>query len=342
MAQSSANVSRMSQRAPQRFHSVLLFAALLALAAIALLLSLAIGSVPLGVRDVLATVLGDGEPLHRTLVMDLRLPRALTAFATGGLLALAGALMQVLLRNPLADPYVLGVSGGAAVGALSMLILGAASFWVGGAAFAGALLSTLLVFSLAHGRGGWTPTRLLLTGVVVAAGWGALISLLLALGPDGSLRNMLFWLMGDLSYASSSGVQWLILGAGLVALLPFSRHLNLLARGELQARTLGVAVQPLNIGIYLAASLFTAVAVTQGGSIGFVGLVIPHMLRLSVGADHRRLLPGAVLAGGTLLVLADTLARTLLAPRQLPVGVVTAFIGVPLFLYLLNRSRSSI
>ncbi|MBW3567356.1 MAG: iron ABC transporter permease [Proteobacteria bacterium] len=332
----------MSHRVPQALHSILLFGVLLALAAIALLLSLAIGSVPLGVSDVLATILGNGEPLHRTLVMDLRLPRALTAFATGGLLALAGALMQVLLRNPLADPYVLGVSGGAAVGALSMLMLGAASFWVGGAAFAGALLSTLLVFSLAHGRGGWTPTRLLLTGVVVAAGWGALISLLLALGPDGSLRNMLFWLMGDLSYASSSSVQWLVLGLGLVALLPFSRHLNLLARGELQARTLGVAVQPLNIGIYLTASLFTAVAVTQGGSIGFVGLVIPHMLRLSAGADHRRLLPGAALAGGTLLVLADTLARTLLAPRQLPVGVVTAFIGVPLFLYLLNRSRSSI
>src|SRR5690606_14583869 len=148
--------------------------------------------------DVLAVLAGNGDAMHRMLLLDLRLPRAFTAFATGGLLALAGALMQVLLRNPLADPYVLGVSGGAAVGALCMLMLGAASFWVGGAAFAGALLSTLLVFSLAHGRGGWTPTRLLLTGVVVAAGWGALISLLLTLGPDGSLRNMLFWLMGDL------------------------------------------------------------------------------------------------------------------------------------------------
>jgi len=332
----------MPHRASHQFHPVLLFSILLALSAGALLLSLAVGSVPLDFAEVLAAVQGGGEPLHRTLVMDLRLPRAMTAFATGGLLALAGALMQVLLRNPLADPYVLGVSGGAAVGALSMVMLGAAGIWIGGAAFSGALISTLLVFSLAHGRGGWTPTRLLLTGVVIAAGWGALISLLLALGPDGSLRNMLFWLMGDLSYASSSGVEWFVLALGLIVLLPFSRHLNLLARGELQARTLGVAVQPLNIGIYLAASLFTAVAVTQGGSIGFVGLVIPHMLRLTAGADHRRLLPGAVLAGGTLLVLADTLARTLLAPRQLPVGVVTAFIGVPLFLYLLNRTRSSV
>ncbi len=327
---------------PHRISLPLLLILLLPLAAAALLLALIAGSVTLEPADVLAVLAGNGDAMHRMLLLDLRLPRAFTAFATGGLLALAGALMQVLLRNPLADPYVLGVSGGAAVGALCMLMLGAASFWVGGAAFAGALLSTLLVFSLAHGRGGWTPTRLLLTGVVVAAGWGALISLLLTLGPDGSLRNMLFWLMGDLSYATSSGVEWAVLAAGLAVLLPFSRHLNLLARGDLQARALGVPVQPLSLGIYLAASLFTAVAVMQGGSIGFVGLVIPHMVRLTAGADHRRLLPVSVLAGGTLLVLADTLARTLLAPRQLPVGVVTAFIGVPLFLYLLNRSRSSI
>lgn len=327
---------------PHRIPISLLFALLIPLALTSLLLALAIGSVSIAPAELLAVLAGAGEPLHRTLVLDVRLPRALTAFATGALLALAGALMQVLLRNPLADPYVLGVSGGAAVGALGFMMLGVSGFWVGGAAFAGALLSTLLVFSLAHGRGGWTPTRLLLTGVVVAAGWGALISLMLALGSDSSLRNMLFWLMGDFSYATRSGIEWAVLGLGLLVLLPFSRHLNLLARGELQASALGVPVQPLNLGIYLAASLFTAMAVTQGGSIGFVGLVVPHMLRLTAGADHRRLLPGAVLAGGTLLVLADTLSRTILAPRQLPVGVVTAFIGVPLFLYLLNRSKSQI
>lgn len=315
---------------------------LLLLSIASLLVALAVGSVSISLADTLAVLANGGEPLHRTLILDLRLPRALAAFATGGLLALAGALMQVLLRNPLADPYILGVSGGAAAGALVVLLLGLGGIWVGGAAFGGALLSTLLVFSLAHGRGGWTPTRLLLTGVVIAAGWGAIISLLLALGPDGSLRSMLFWLMGDLSYSSKPGIELAILLAGLLLVMPFSRHLNLLARGDLQARSLGVPVQPLNIGIYLVASLFTAVAVTQGGSIGFVGLVIPHMLRLVAGADHRRLLPGAVLAGGSLLVLADTLARTIVAPRQLPVGVVTAFIGVPLFLYLLNRSRSQV
>lgn len=321
---------------------LLLIPALATVAAGALMLALGVGSVSIGPKELFAVLAGNGDPLHRTLVLDMRLPRALTAFATGGLLALAGALMQVLLRNPLADPYILGVSGGAAVGALGVLLLGVTGVWVGGAAFVGALASTLLVFSLAHGRGGWTPTRLLLTGVVVAAGWGALISLMLALSADTSLRSMLFWLMGDFSFATPSWIEWLILVGGLLVLLPFSRHLNLLARGDLQARALGVPVQPLNLGIYLAASLFTAMAVMQGGSIGFVGLVVPHMLRLTVGADHRRLLPGAVLVGGTLLVLADTLSRTVLAPRQLPVGVVTAFIGVPLFLYLLNRSRSQV
>src|SRR5690606_27635270 len=162
---------------PHRIPLAVLFALLLPLAGASLLLALIAGSVALEPADVLRTLAGGGEPLQRTLVLELRLPRALMAFATGGLLALAGALMQVLLRNPLADPYVLGTSGGAAVGALGMLMLGVSGFWVGGAAFAGALGSTLLVFSLAHGRGGWTPTRLLLTGVVVAAGWGALISL---------------------------------------------------------------------------------------------------------------------------------------------------------------------
>lgn len=327
---------------PKRLPILLLTALLALFAAVTLLAALAIGSVAVDPAMLWAVFTGKGEPLARTLVLDLRLPRALAAFATGGLLALAGSLMQVLLRNPLADPYILGVSGGAATGALGVMLLGFGGIWIGGAAFAGALLSTLLVFALAHGRGGWTPTRLLLTGVVVAAGWGALISLLLALGSDSSLRSMLFWLMGDLSGSREPGWALLILAFGLLACLPFARHLNLLARGDMQARALGVPAKPLNVGIYIIASLFTAVAVTLGGSIGFVGLVVPHMLRLITGADHRLLLPGAVLAGGSLLVLADTLSRTIIAPRQLPVGVVTAFIGVPLFLYLLNRSKSQV
>jgi iron complex transport system permease protein len=247
--------------------------------------------------------------------------------------------MQVLLRNPLADPYILGVSGGAAVGALLSLLLGLAGFWISGSAFAGALISMLIVFVLAHGRGGWTPTRLLLTGIVVAFGWGAAISLLLVLSDNASLRSMLFWLMGDLSYRSSGWPALIVLIAGLCICMPFARHLNVLSRGETLAEALGVSVRPFSIAIYIAASLFTAVAVTEAGAIGFVGLVIPHMLRLISGSDHRSLLPGAVLLGGSLLMLADTLARTVVAPEQLPVGVVTAAVGVPVFLYLLNRAR---
>lgn len=321
-----------------RLGLILAALALAALAAVAI--GLFIGSVHLAPARVWSALASHGDPLADTLVLQLRLPRVLLAFATGALLALAGTLMQVLLRNPLADPYILGVSGGAAVGALATLLLGLGAAWMEGCAFAGALASTLIVFALAHGRGGWTPMRLLLTGVVVAAGWGASVSLLLALSDDTSLRSMLFWLMGDLSYQPGGGEPLLLVGAALVISLPFARHLNVLARGEMQAQTLGVPVNSLTIGIYVLASLLTAVAVTAAGSIGFVGLVIPHMLRLAGGSDHRLILPGSALAGGSLLVLADTLARSVLAPRQLPVGVVTAAIGVPLFLYLLNRSRS--
>lgn len=302
-------------------------------------IALSVGSVSLPLHSVIEVLTGSGDPLTRTLVLELRLPRALTAFAVGGLLALAGALMQVLLRNPLADPYILGVSGGAAVGALGALLLGMAGIWISGSAFLGALISMLIVFVLAHGRGGWTPTRLLLTGIVVAFGWSALISFMLVLSDDSSLRGMLFWLMGDLSYRGNSWLPLTVIGLGLVAWLPFARHLNVLARGETLAEALGIAVRPFSIAIYVSASLFTAIAVTEAGAIGFVGLVIPHILRLVSGSDHRSLLPGAVFAGGSLLMLADTLARTLLAPQQLPVGVVTAAIGVPLFLYLLNRAR---
>lgn len=315
--------------------------ALLVLAALAAVtIGLFVGSVPLSPAQVWQALIGHGESLAATLVLDLRLPRVALAFAIGALLALAGTLMQVLLRNPLADPYILGVSGGAAVGALITLLLGLGVFWLHGAAFAGALASTLIVFALARGRGGWTSMRLLLTGVVVAAGWGAAIGLLLAMSDDTSLRSMLFWLMGDLSYQRGDWGPLLLASIGLAISLPFARHLNVLARGEMQAQTLGVPVGMLTVGIYIVASLLTAVAVTQAGAIGFVGLVIPHMLRLAGGSDHRLILPGSALAGGALLVLADTLARTVLAPRQLPVGVVTAAIGVPLFLYLLNRSRS--
>ncbi|WP_209316397.1 FecCD family ABC transporter permease [Halomonas salinarum] len=312
----------------------------LALAALlSLAVSLALGSVAIAPEALLAVLGGGGDSLHQTLVLELRLPRALAAFGTGALLALAGALMQILLRNPLADPYVLGLSGGASVAALAAMLAGLGVALVTGAAFAGALLSTLIVFGLAHGTGSWTPTRLLLTGVVMAAGWGALISFLLAVSPVERLPGMLYWLMGDMAYAGS---PWPVLGVAVVSLavvMPLGRTLNVLARGGLQAAALGVAVRPLEWTLYLLASLLTAVAVTTAGSVGFVGLMVPHMLRLRLGNDQRLILPASLLAGGTLLTLADTLARTLIAPQQLPVGVITALLGVPSFLYLLYRSR---
>lgn len=311
---------------------------LVLLAPLSLLLALATGSVPVD----LGALFNGSDALGRSLILELRLPRALSAFATGGLLALAGALMQVLLRNPLADPYILGISGGAAVGALLSLLLGLGAGWTTGNAFIGAMLSMSLVFGLAHSRGNWSPLRLLLTGVVVAAGWGAVISFILAIAPERGLHGMLFWLMGDLSHSPPPLWGLTVTGLGLLACLPFARDLNVLARGDLAASALGVAVPRLRIGLYILASLLTATAVTIAGSVGFVGLVIPHLLRLLGLSDHRRLLPAAVLAGGSLLVLADTLARSLIAPQQLPVGVITALLGVPVFLFLLHRRGSQL
>lgn len=324
----------------QRAQGLRLLGALTALSLLALLLGLVCGSVTLGPAR-LWSALWASEGLDHALIWDLRLPRALSAFAVGGLLALAGALMQVLLRNPLGDPYVLGVSGGAATAALLTMLLGWSGLWLTGGAFCGALTSLALVFGLARGRGAWGPTRLLLTGVVLAAGWGALISFILAISPTERLPGMLFWLMGDLADADTPLLPLLVLGAGLICALVLAPALNILGRGDLQAAALGVETAPLRVRVLLLASLLTAAAVTIGGGIGFVGLVAPHLFRLMAGADHRLLLPGATLLGGSLLLLADTLARTLLSPQQLPVGVITALLGVPLFLYLLNRGAAA-
>ncbi len=333
---------------PQR-RRALLIVLLLALAALgSVLISLGVGSVPLGPGEVLRALSGGGSDLAGEVVLTLRLPRALAGLACGGLLALAGALMQILLRNPLADPYVLGISGGASVGALLTMLLGLPLVLLQGGAFAGALAAMLLVFGLAHGDGSWTQTRLLLTGIIVAAGCGALVALMLALAPDQTLRGMLFWMMGDLALAETPWGALALLFTALLFLMPFARDLGLLARGELAARSLGVPVARLRLLIYVLASLLTATAVTIAGCIGFIGLIVPHLVRLGMrataGNDQRLLLPASALAGGALLVAADTLARTVMAPQQLPVGVLTALLGVPVFLYLLThqpRERSA-
>lgn len=312
---------------------------LLLLAALAALVMAAlVGSGPAGLRTLADAVRGTADPTELRVLADLRLARALAAFGTGAGLAVAGALMQVLLRNPLADPYILGTSGGAAVAAVSLLLLGATGLVVDIGAFGGALAATLLVFALARSSGPWNSGRLLLTGVVVAAACGAVISLLLAISPDSSLRGVLFWLMGDFGYASDPRPVLAVAAAGTAAGFMAGRSLDVLATGERQGALLGVAVERLRIGIYCVSSLLTAVAVTTAGIVGFVGLVVPHLVRLLAGSRHRIVVPGAALAGGTLLVLADTLARTVLSPQQLPVGAITAAVGVPVFLVLLARA----
>lgn len=300
------------------------------------------GSIAFSLQDYLSLFSTTDISLARQVILELRLPRALHAFITGGLLAVAGALLQVLLRNPLAEPYVLGISGGAAVFALCAMLLGLSGLLVSGAAFAGALLAMLLVFGLARGAGSWSPVRLLLTGIVLAAGWGAVISFILSIAPQAQLRSLLFWLMGDLGFAQSlwPGVLALLLGVSLV--LTQARNLNVLALGNPQASALGVEVGRLRWQIYVLASLLTALAVVQAGSIGFVGLIIPHLLRLLGLRDHRWLIPGCVLAGGSLLLFADTLARSLFAETVLPVGVLTAALGVPVFIFLLYRGHKTL
>jgi len=311
---------------------------LLALAALAsLLIATTQGSADIPLPRIWQLLWVNDGSSEYLIVHELRLERGLAAFAVGGLLALAGTLMQVLLRNPLGDPYVLGVSGGAASAVLGAMLLGLPAFWQTPLAFGGALLSMLLVFALARSSR-WTSNHLLLTGIVVAAGWSALISFVLSLSPPIRLPGMLFWLMGDLSDAPPPTIGLLVLLLGLLLGLAIARDLNLSSQGELRARALGVDTRRLLFLVYGLASLLTAVAVTLAGAVGFVGLVAPHLVRLLAGSDHRIVLPGAVLLGGALLTAADTLARTLIAPQQLPVGVLTALIGVPVFLFLLNRT----
>jgi iron complex transport system permease protein len=315
---------------------------LVSLSLIALLsmcLSISVGSTSLRPDAVFTALIGGHDSIVREVILNLRLPRTLNAFCIGGLLALAGVLMQVLLRNPLADPYVLGISGGAAVAALGIMLLGFGGFVIDCAAGVGALGATLSVFALAHARGGWTPQRLLLNGVVVASGCTAVVGLMLALGDETRLRGMLFWLMGDLSFAPFSPLALcMLLAAGGLATAG-ARDLNVLARGEIETQSLGLSLPPARIALFGATAALTATAVTTAGGIGFIGLVTPHLVRLAAGSDHRIVVPASILLGGTLLTLADMFARILAAPRQLPVGALTALIGVPLFLVLMRRDR---
>ncbi|HUA90799.1 MAG TPA: iron ABC transporter permease [Steroidobacteraceae bacterium] len=310
---------------------------LVLLAALVFVAALLIGSSGIGLREALAALGGAGDEATRNVLLDVRLPRVLAAFGVGSLLALCGVLLQALFRNPLADPYVLGVSGGAAVGALLAMIAGAAALMVQSAAVAGALGAVGLVYLLA--RGGGTP-GLLLTGVVLASACGALVSVLLALADSSRVRGMVFWLAGDLEWAVN---PWLSAGAALAAVgaaIVLARPLNVLAAGELRARTVGLALEGWRTLLFIACATLTAIAVVSAGTVGFVGLITPHAVRLTLRtSDHRIVAPAAALAGGMLLAAADLVARTIAAPRQLPVGAIMALVGAPLFVVLLRQKR---
>jgi len=287
---------------------------------------------------------GQNASLAASLV-ELRATRALMAFVTGGALALAGVMMQALLRNPLADPYVLGISAGASVGALFALLLMCAAATVDAAAVVGAVSISLLLYLLARrdlkngiaAEGG--TSQLLLTGVILMSAAMALVTLMLSIAPESRLRSMVFWMIGDLAGVPLRALPWIVLAAALAYALRNARALNMLALHAEGAATLGIRVGTLRKGLFFVSAVLTASAVNTAGSIGFVGLIVPHACRFAFGPDHRVLIPSAVLAGGSLLVLCDTLARTVIAPTQLPVGAITALIGAPVFLYQLHQLR---
>jgi len=311
----------------------------LLLAVGSLFVGLLFGSVNIPFYKIAHILLFPANDAATQIVWQLRLPRVLASFACGGLLALAGTLLQVLLRNPLADPYILGVSGGAAVGALTAMLLGWGLVLTNLTSLVGALIAIAVVFGLSFRAGDWNLYRLLLTGIVLSAGCTALTTLLLTLAPANNVKGMLFWLMGDVSRAEELLPAWITLSIVAIVSMVFSSNLNVLSLGQMKAKTLGVAVLPLQVGIYFCASLATVAALMLAGAIGFVGIIVPHAVRLLGVNDYRWLLPVSVLLGGCFLTLADTRARTLWAPQQLPVGVLTALLGVPMLLLLLSRKR---
>ncbi len=316
---------------------------LLALAA-SVVLGVRFGAVDLTTGQVLTALLGGGEDWQRQIVVELRLPRMLLGALVGGGLALAGATFQALLRNPLAEPYILGISGGASVGAVLVLALGlagATSWALPLAALAGALLAIILVFRVATSSGRALDVRvLLLAGVVVAAFFSACTAFILSVSEARTVQGAVLWIMGSLAGASwaSVAVAAAYTLPAMALLLTLARPLNLMAIGEETAHYLGADVERVKRMALALAALLTAAGVAVAGVIGFVGLVVPHAIRLLVGSDHRSLLPLSFLGGATFLVVSDVVAQVVLAPTQVPVGVITAFVGVPLFLVLLRRS----
>lgn len=316
--------------------------------ALVVLMSIAIGSDGTSLRALTVLFTAERSSLHGDVILGLRVPRVLTAFACGGLLALAGALMQVLFRNALADPYILGLAGGAGAGALLALAFGGGVFTAYTGGWIGAFASLALLLGL--GRANFRESagqphdeghRLLLIGIALASGWGALITLVLALAPDAQLRGLVFWLMGDIDGADGYGVALAALALVAPAAVLMARDLNVMCLGADAAHTLGVPVSRTRLIVVVLASTAAAAAVATAGTIGFIGLIAPNALRWWMGNDQRWLLPASTLTGGILLTVADTVARSIIAPLQLPVGAIVALIGVPAFVLLVSRGRGS-
>ena len=326
-------------RAPRLLWWVLALALL-----VAVTLGLAVGSVPLSTSDVWRALIGVGDPGALAIVNDLRLPRVTLGIVVGAGLAASGTALQATLRNPLAEPYLLGVSGGAAVGAVLALVLGLTGPGVVPlAAFGGAMLAVLLVLLVARAASGRADPRILLmAGVVVGAFCTAAIMVALATAPEGTVRGALWWMMGSLGDAQWSGVRWIALyvSGGIACLAWWGRDLDVLALGEDAAASLGIDVERVTRRIYLVASLLAAATVAGAGLIGFVGLIVPAIARALGTRSTRETVFASALAGGTLVVVADLIARTVVRPTELPLGAVTALVGVPFFLWRLRAGVS--
>jgi iron complex transport system permease protein len=323
----------------------LLAVLLLALVLLSLFLSVRFGDVSMTTDEFFSALIGAGAKAHRD-ILALRMPRAVLGLLVGGGLALSGSVFQALLRNPLAEPFILGISGGSAAGAVIVIALGfsaAGSLVLPAAAFAGALVAILLVFGVAASADRRLDVRvLLLAGVVVGSFFTAVIAFVLSLSEARSVRSAILWMMGSLSGATWGDVAVVTAYTvpSALVLMGLARALNLMAVGEETATYLGTDVERVKKVAYGVASLVTASGVAVAGIIGFVGLVVPHAIRLLIGSDQRYLLPLSFLAGAAFLTLADLAARVLLAPTEIPIGVITALIGVPLFLVLLRRSMA--
>ncbi len=304
---------------------------------------LAAGSSDIGLREILDVFSGKADPESVTAVIiwQIRLPRVILAAVVGATLAVGGLVFQVLLRNPLAEPYILGVSGGSAIGAILAMLVGFSPFpGVAAAAFGGSMLVLGLVLMLATGRSMGRRDSLLLGGVMMNALCGAIIMFLISMSRNQQVHHILFWLMGDLSMISSDQLV-LLLGVvpSLILITIMARPMNLLLLGQDNAASLGVNVKLVTNLLLISTTFMVSVAVSHSGLIGFVGLVVPHILRLLIGADHRLLIPASILGGSSYLIICDLLARSLPAQGEMPVGIVTALIGAPLFIFLLWRAR---